>query len=226
LLTTVFFDLDGTLADTAPDLAHALNTVLIEQGRAPLPFERIRPVVSHGAMALVRLGFGLEPQEPAFAPLRARLLEVYAAALTRGTRLFPGMEELLTELERRGMRWGVITNKPAWLTEPLLEQLGVAGRAACVVSGDTLPQRKPHPAPMLHACGLAACSPAQCLYVGDAARDVEAGQLAGMRTLVALFGYLDPTDRPHAWGADGLIERPVEILDWLDAHNTRAAQMN
>lgn len=217
-LTTVLFDLDGTLADTAPDLAFALNTVLVEQGMLALPFAHIRPVVSHGAAALIRLGFGLDPEDEGFAPLRVRLLEIYRTNLAQGTRLFPGMAELLLVLERLGMKWGVVTNKPAWLTEPLLEALGVAQRACCIVSGDTTKQRKPHPEPMLHACAISGSLPKQCVYVGDAQRDVEAGRQAGMKTLVALFGYLDASDRPAEWGADGMVEHPLEILNWMEAY--------
>lgn len=211
----VLFDLDGTLADTAPDLAYALNQVLAEQGRAPLPYAAIRPEVSHGSQGLLRLGFGLEETDRAYAPLRLRLLDIYQANLARATRLFPGMEQVLTELEARAIAWGVVTNKPAWLTEPLLEALGLRARAACVVSGDTLPQRKPDPVPMLLACRQAGCAAAACLYVGDAQRDVEAGRRAGMTTLVALYGYLGAADRPHDWGADGLITTALETLEWL-----------
>lgn len=217
-LTTVLFDLDGTLADTAPDLAFALNTVLVEQGMAALPFAHVRPIVSHGAAALIRLGFDLGPEDEGFAPLRARLLEIYRTNLAQETRLFPGMAELLLVLERLGMKWGVVTNKPAWLTEPLLHALGVAQRACCIVSGDTTKQRKPHPEPMLHACAVSGSLPEQCVYVGDAQRDVEAGRQAGMKTLVALFGYLDASDRPAEWGADGMVEHPLEILNWMEAY--------
>lgn len=217
-LTTVLFDLDGTLADTAPDLAFALNTVLVEQGRAALPFAHVRPVVSHGAAALIRLGFGLGPEDEGFAPLRTRLLEIYRTNLAQETRLFPGMTELLLVLERLGMKWGVVTNKPAWLTEPLLHALGVAQRTCCIVSGDTTRQRKPHPEPMLHACAVSGSLPEQCIYVGDAQRDVEAGRQAGMKTLVALFGYLDASDLPAEWGADGMVEHPLEILNWMEAY--------
>lgn len=218
LFTTVLFDLDGTLADTAPDLAYALNAVLEEQGRPALPYAQIRPVVSHGGAALIRLGFGLRPEDEGFASLRERLLEIYRANLARETRLFPGMEELLMTLEGRGLKWGVITNKPAWLTDPLLLALGLAERACCIVSGDTTKQRKPHPEPMLHACGVSGSLPEQCVYVGDAQRDVDAGRRAGMKTLVALFGYLDAADRPAEWGADGMVAHPAEILHWMDAH--------
>jgi 2-phosphoglycolate phosphatase len=214
-IRTVLFDLDGTLADTAPDLAAALNFVLEAEGEAALPFERIRPVVSHGGIALLRLGFGIEPGTARFDDLRERFLGHYRKHIVQRTRLFPGMAGVLDHIERRGMRWGVVTNKPGWLTEPLIAGLGLAARAAAVVSGDTLAQRKPDPAPMLLACRQAGCAAAECLYVGDAARDVEAGRNAGMRTLVALFGYIDAQDEPTAWGADGMVESPQEILDWL-----------
>ena len=215
-IRTILFDLDGTLLDTAPDLAAALNTVLRENRRAPLPYEAIRPVVSHGGRALVELGFGLAPSDPGFETLRQRLLVVYRAQLSVLTRPFPGMEALLQALDTRGLNWGVVTNKPAWLTDPLLQDLGLFERAACVVSGDTLEQRKPHPAPMLHACARAGSTPGECVYLGDAQRDIEAGNSAGMDTLVALFGYIQEADAPHTWGASAAISTPGELLDWLD----------
>ena len=218
-IRTVLFDLDGTLADTAPDLAYALNRVLEEQGRATLPFEAIRPVVSHGGLALTRLGFGIEPEHPDFAPLRQRLLDIYHDNLARKTRLFPGMAELLDSIEQAGMNWGVVTNKPAWLTDPLLAALGLSERAACIVSGDTCANRKPHPEPILHACHLADSLAHQCLYVGDAQRDIEAGRRAGMPTLVALFGYIGADDRPREWNADALSETPQSIWEWIVARN-------
>jgi len=215
-IRTVLFDLDGTLADTAPDLAFALNTLLAEQGRPTLPYDSIRPVVSHGAAALVEKGFGISRTDPGFPPLRERLLELYQQHLARHTRLFPGMRELLDALAAREINWGIVTNKPSFLTEPLVHQLGLADEVACIVSGDSTANRKPHPEPMLHASRLASCPPPECLYVGDAERDIEAGRAAGMRTLVALFGYIGSEDQPERWGADGLIRAPNEILDWLD----------
>ncbi len=212
LASTVLFDLDGTLLDTAPDLAAALNATLQLNERAALPFETIRPVVSHGGRALIELGFGIDPQHPEFEPLRKQLLDFYEANIAVQTALFPGMAEVLDELEKRDIRWGVVTNKPGWLTDPLLDALDLSPRAACVVSGDTLKERKPHPAPLLHACTLARCQPQQTLYVGDAERDIEAGRNAGMHTLVALFGYLMEHDRPQDWGADALVEQPADIL--------------
>jgi 2-phosphoglycolate phosphatase len=214
-LRTVLFDLDGTLADTAPDLAYALNQVLVEQGRSPLPFDTIRPVVSHGGIALTRLGFGLEPEHPDFPPLHQRLLAIYSDNIARHTRLFPGMETLLAGIEQRGMNWGVVTNKPARLTEPLMNALGLSQRAACIVSGDTCNNRKPHPEPILYGCHLAGSEAAQCLYVGDAQRDIEAGLRAGLRTVVALFGYIGDNDHPEEWQADALLNTPGEIEDWI-----------
>jgi len=216
-ITTVLFDLDGTLLDTAPDLADALNTVLAENRREPLPYETIRGVVSHGGMALIKLGFGLDESSPDFEPLRQRLLSIYRANLSGKTRPFPGMAELLEQLEQGGRNWGVVTNKPAWLTEPLMQDLGLLQRAACVVSGDTLDERKPHPAPMLHASELAGSRPEQCVYIGDARRDIEAGKNARMHTLVALFGYFMDDDRPREWQADGMLQQPLDLLAWLDS---------
>jgi phosphoglycolate phosphatase len=216
VLRTVLFDLDGTLLDTAPDLAHALNQVLVKQGRARLPFARIRPVVSHGGKALIELGFGIDELDASFAELRRQLLEVYRDNLARETRPFPGMTKVLAGIRARGLNWGVVTNKPAWLTEPLLRELGLYDQAACIVSGDTLEERKPHPAPLLHACRLAGSEAAECLYVGDAERDIAAGRNAGMHTLVALFGYIEAHERPLEWRADGMVQDPLEILDWVD----------
>lgn len=215
-IRTVLFDLDGTLADTAPDLAHTLNTLRVEEGHAPLAYDTIRPEVSHGAGALIRLGFG-DVTDAELERLRARFLSIYADNLVRKTRLFPGMHELLAEIKRRGLNWGIVTNKPAFLTEPLVAQLDLPWPPASIVSGDSTNNRKPHPEPMLLACGQAGSRPAQCLYVGDAERDIEAGRRAGMRTLVALFGYISQTEQPERWGADGLIRAPREVLDWLGA---------
>lgn len=213
----VLFDLDGTLLDTAPDLAYALNQVRANHGQPPLPFAAIRPYVSHGSFALTRLGFDLPDDTPEFETRRQDLLSVYHQNLARGTRLFEGMEAVLQDLEARAMRWGIVTNKPGWLTNPLLAQLGLQDRAGCVVSGDTLAERKPHPAPLLHAAAQLGVAAGSCVYVGDAARDVEAGKRAGMRTLVALYGYIGPGEDPAGWHADGSVSTPAEISDWLGA---------
>lgn len=214
-IRAVLFDLDGTFADTAPDLAYALNETLRRFGGSPLPFATIRPHVSHGATALVRLGFGLEPDTEPFEVRRQVLLDVYAANLCRDTRPFDGIPALLDSLETNGLRWGIVTNKPAWLTDPLMLAMGLAARAGCIVSGDTTPNRKPHPEPILHACARLAIDPADCVYVGDAERDIEAGRRAGTATLAATFGYLQNHEDPSQWGADALVDDPLDLLAWL-----------
>ena len=214
----VLFDLDGTLLDTARDLGGALNELLAECGREPLPAPAIRPWASHGSGALIRLGFGLA-QGAEFDHLRQRFLDRYAARIAQETCLFPGGEELLAALDAAGLRWGVVTNKPAFLTDPLLAALGLHERAACVVSGDTLPQKKPHPAPLLHAAAIAGLEPRACVYLGDAERDIQAARAAGMTPLVASFGYLGDADDPTAWGADGSVDRLGQLIDWLGLRN-------
>jgi len=220
-IRTILFDLDGTLLDTAPDLAAALNTVLEENRQPLLQFDSIRRVVSHGGSALIKLGFKLQQDDPRLDLLRQRLLTVYRENISRHTTLFPGMDLLLRDIEQRGLNWGVVTNKPGWLTDPLMKDLQLYHRALCVISGDTLQHCKPHPAPLLHACRLANCRPGQCLYVGDAQRDIEAGRNAGMYTMVALFGYFTDQDQPHDWGATHMIETPGELLAWLDNEHAR-----
>ncbi len=218
ILKTILFDLDGTLADTAPDLARVLNELLVEEGKAPLPFEIIRPQVSHGSPGLLKIGFEIEPTSPEYPRLRARLLELYADNVCRDTTLFAGMEAVLDGLAARGLNWGIVTNKPAAFTDKLVRELRLRHSPASVISGDTTQNRKPHPEPMWLACRQAGSEPAQCVYVGDAERDIHAGRAAGMRTLVALFGYIDAhLDEPESWGADAMLRTPGEVLDWLDA---------
>lgn len=214
----LLFDLDGTLVDTAPDLAATLNALRAEHGQMPLPFDTIRPHVSHGARAMVRVGFAIDEGDARFTTLRERFLALYRERLMTNSRLFDGMDTVLAALENRGVKWGIVTNKPAWLTEPLLAGLGLASRAACIISGDTTRNRKPHPEPLLHASALVGIAPEHCLYIGDARRDIEAGRAAGMKTLVALFGYLGEDDSPHEWDADGTIDDPLDILDWFNVH--------
>jgi phosphoglycolate phosphatase len=210
----VLFDLDGTLLDTAPDMIGALNALRNERSCPPLPFAAARPQVSHGAAALVRLGFPEVP-DPDREALRIRFLELYSARLAEETRPFASVPELLAAIERAGIPWGVVTNKPGWLTDPLLQALGLTSRARVIVSGDTVAERKPHPLPLLHAAQQLGVPPADCLYVGDAARDIEAARAAGMHAIVALFGYIDPLEAPQNWPAHGWISSPLELLDWL-----------
>ncbi len=212
---SVLFDLDGTFADTAQDMAFAINRLLELRDRAPLPFEEIRPRVSHGGRALVQLAFGLEPGDAGYEDRRREFLDIYSKNLANHTVPFPGISDLLSQLESEAIPWGIVTNKPAWLTDPLMAAMGLAERAACVVSGDTTPTPKPHPAPIHHACRLIGRDPASCWYVGDAERDIVSGRAAGTGTLVALFGYIGDGTDPGTWGADGLIETPIDVLDWL-----------
>jgi N-acetyl-D-muramate 6-phosphate phosphatase len=211
----VLFDLDGTFADTAPDMAAALNTLLSRHGRPSLPFARVRPQASHGAPGILRVGFGLTPDAPDYEPLRREYLRIYESALVAQTAPFPGMVELVDELEARGLPWGIVTNKSTALAEPLLERLGFLERVACLVCGDTTPRPKPYPDPLLYACDLLGIAPERGWYIGDAERDIQAGLAAGMGTLTALFGYLGPDDDPGAWGAHGMIDHPLQLLDWL-----------
>lgn len=221
-ISAVLFDLDGTLLDTAPDLAGALNRLRARHGHPPLPYASIRPFASHGSFALTRLGFDFAEDSAEFETTRLALLDVYHAHVADETTLFPGMDALLRAIEQAGLRWGIVTNKPGWLTEPLLAKLDLGLMPACVVSGDTLPERKPHPAPLLYAAARIDCAPASCLYVGDAARDIEAGKRAGMQTLVAAYGYLGPDDDPLAWKADGVVASPADIATWLALNLTTA----
>jgi phosphoglycolate phosphatase len=210
----LLLDLDGTLLDTAPDMGGALNLLRAEHGLEPLPHPAIRPVVSHGAVRLVALGFP-EATGDEFERLRLRFLDIYAANLAVGTRVFPGFDTVLGTLEARGVPWGIVTNKPGWLTDPLLAALGLAGRAACAVSGDTVAERKPHPLPLLHAASLIGVPTSRCVYVGDAERDIQAGRAAGMTTVVAAYGYLDAREDPMRWEPHGIVDAPLELLQWL-----------
>jgi phosphoglycolate phosphatase len=214
-IKTVLFDLDGTLADTAPDLADALNHVLSINNKPNLKLEAIRQVVSHGGIALIKLGFDIDPSHSDFEPLRQQLLEYYLNNIANKTKLFNGMEQLLLQIEQNNMNWGVVTNKPAWLTDPLMRALKLDTRAICIVSGDTLEERKPHPAPLLHACAIAGSAFDECVYIGDAERDIIAGNKAGMQTIIASFGYIDLNDHLESWNADLIIESPGEIASWL-----------
>ena len=211
----ILFDLDGTLLDTAPDMVGALNRLLQENARAALPYDEVRSSVSHGAARLIRLGFP-DVDTAGVAQLQERYLDLYSGALSVKTRLFDGMDQVLSTLAQRGLKSGIVTNKPSRLTAPLLEQLGLAPRFACVVSGDTCVKPKPHPMPMLHAASLAGVAAGECIYVGDAERDIQAAHAAGMPALVAAYGYLQPDEDWRAWGGDGVLTSPVELLDWLE----------
>ena len=215
----VLVDLDGTLADTAPDMAAAINRLLIEEGDAPLSFDILRPLVSYGAPSLVKRAFGEDLGEVEFERLRQRFLTLYERNLCDDTQLFPEFGAVLDRLEALGVPWGVVTNKPGWLTEPLLGALRLSERAGSIVSGDTLPQRKPHPAPLFMAAEEIGVTASACVYVGDAQRDIEAGRAAGMVTIAAAWGYIPAEENVHDWEADHVASSPGGILSYLSNGN-------
>jgi len=214
-VVAVLFDLDGTFADTAPDLAAALNHTRAARELPPLPLKTIRPQASHGSRGLLKLGFGIEPEHPDYDVLRDIFLDYYARNICVHTRLFPGMAELVAALEQRGIRWGIVTNKPHRYTVPLMQALGYAERAACLVSGDTCAHAKPHPEPLLKACELIGVTPEQCLYLGDDLRDMQAASAAAMRGIIARYGYIGGDAKLDSWGAHGIIDTPTELIGCL-----------
>ncbi|MEM7564058.1 MAG: phosphoglycolate phosphatase [Pseudomonadota bacterium] len=211
----VLFDLDGTLIDTAPDMGGALNNLLVEENYPPLPLETIRPFVSRGGLVLVQLGFSKKVRDDEIEPLRLRFLQHYRAIIADNSSLFEGFEALLSELERREIKWGIVTNKPEWLTQPLLQLLGLEQRAAVVISGDSLQKRKPDPLPLLEAARRIGIACEDCIYVGDDERDIIAGKAAGMKTLTASYGYIDSDIDYLEWQADGVIDSPEALLNLL-----------
>ncbi len=213
----VLFDLDGTLLDSAPDLAGACNDMRAERGLPALPYAQLRCLVGSGARGMVGAGFGVAPGDERFEALRDEFLLRYENRMTRDTALFAAVPSLLEGLGRRGLPWGIVTNKAARFAVPLVQWLGLTGTLTALVCGDTTPHAKPHPAPLLEAARRIGVPAADCVYVGDDVRDVDAGRAAGMRTLVAAWGYLG-TGAPMAeWGADGMVQTPTDVLRWIEA---------
>lgn len=212
----ILFDLDGTLVDTAHDLAYALNLQRERHGMAELPLDVIRPYASHGSRGLLSVGFDLSPEDKNYEAMREEYLALYDQVLTRKPILFEGVAELLAKLDEKIVPWGVVTNKPRRFTQPLLENIGLLERAACVVSGDDAPRPKPYPDTLFLACEQAGVDPHLCWYVGDAERDIQAGKAAGMQTVVAMYGYLGIEDRPQEWGADVFVNAPLELLELIN----------
>ncbi|MDF0606566.1 HAD-IA family hydrolase [Neisseriaceae bacterium TC5R-5] len=215
MIKAVLFDLDGTLADTARDLGAALNRLLAEEGLPPQPYAAIRPLASHGARGLIKLGLGLEPEHPRFEEYRLRFLDHYEASFTDQTCLFDGVNELLDGLLSRDLRWGIVTNKPMRFTDRLIPLLPFSSTPAVTVSGDTVGVAKPDPRPMFYAAEQIGMAAEHCLYVGDAERDIVAGRNAGMRTVLANWGYIAADDQPQTWGADVTIEHPLDLLKYV-----------
>ena len=209
----VFFDLDGTLADTAPDLVAAANQLLIARNLTPKQYEVLRPCASAGARGLIGGAFGIDPEHPDFIPLRDEFFANYEKALLVNSVLFEGVEHLLDQLDGAKLPWGIVTNKSERFTNPLTDLMGLRQRAASTVSGDTTPHSKPHPEPILHAARIANVDPARSVYVGDDIRDIVAGKAAGMKTIAAAYGYCGCEEPPEAWGADYLVRHPKELLE-------------
>jgi phosphoglycolate phosphatase len=214
-VAAVLFDLDGTLVDSAPDLAGAANGLREARGLPALPLADLRPMVGAGARGMVGAAFGIQPGDAGFEALRDEFLQVYEQRLLQATAVFPAMAQVLQSLEAAGLRWGVVTNKAERFSLPLMQGLGLDGRAGALVCGDTTPHSKPHPAPLLEAARRLGVAPHQCVYVGDDVRDVQAGRAAGMPTLAAGWGYLGQGEPVHAWGADAVLETPLQLLNWL-----------
>ncbi|MGY8815038.1 MAG: HAD family hydrolase [Gammaproteobacteria bacterium] len=214
----ILFDLDGTLVDTAPDMAHAINLVRQEYDMSPLDYSLIRPVVSLGATAMINTGFNITNSDPQFETIRQKFLDKYSENIFYKTKFFDGMEVVLDALEKHALQWGIVTNKPSWLTTPLMEKMQLNIRAGCIVSGDTLAVSKPNPEPLLYACKLLNCSPADTVYVGDAKRDIEAGQRAKMQTILAGYGYIEADTVIDDWKATATINNPLDLLSLLNIY--------
>ena len=211
----VFFDLDGTLADTAGDLAAPVNAMRAARGQPPMPVEELRPFASAGARGLIGKGLGVGKDDPAYEALRLEFLERYERDIVVHTRLFDGMAELLQRLEAESIQWGVISNKVERYVRIIVERLGLAGRSAIAYGGDSAARRKPHPDLMLLALKTTGLAGADCVYVGDDLRDVVAGRAAGMKTVAAAYGYCGDAESPEDWGADALIRHPKELVALL-----------
>lgn len=212
MIEAVLFDLDGTLIDTAPDMAAALNNLLLEEGYNPLPLESIRPLVSQGGLVLTQLGFGEYVTAQEIEPLRQRYLQHYRDIVADNSVLFDGMEEVLITLEKNNLLWGIVTNKPEWLTTPLLKQMNLNQRSSVVICGDTLEFKKPHPQPLIVAAETIGIKCENCIYVGDDKRDIDAGNSANMITLSAAYGYIEANTNLADWKADGNLDQPLDLL--------------
>ena len=216
----VLFDLDGTLVDTAHDLGLALNKQLARYGKPALTHDEIWPIASHGSRGLLALGFGITPADKNFEAMKTEYLDLYESVFTNNPNFLPDIAELLNQFELAGIKWGIVTNKPRRFSVNLTKavKMGTSNlyeQAACLVCGDDAPQPKPAPDTLLMACKETNTTPSNCVYVGDAERDVQAGRAAGMKTIVALFGYIAESDKPAEWGADAMISKPSELLSLL-----------
>ncbi len=214
-INTFLFDLDGTFFDTASDLAFALNLLLEKYHRAPQPFSKIRPIASTGAKGLIKLGFAITDADAELPRLREEFLQIYDQYLTFSTQLFAGMEAVLEYIEKTGLRWGIVTNKPSYFARKLLKHFQLDSRCACLIGGDMVPRSKPAPDSLLMACQLLNIMPETSVYIGDAESDIKAAKQANMHSIAALYGYIAEQEEPKNWQADAYIHHPQEILSWL-----------
>ena len=218
----ILFDLDGTLLDTAADLAAALNHVLTSQQKKSLSIDIIRPAISSGIAGLLNLGIQIEVSDPIYPQLRKQFLDYYAQHICVHTHLFPGVETLIHYLQEKKLPWGIVTNKSAILTDHLIKNFPILSKAKCIIAGDTLKYSKPHPQPLLHACACIDRLPENCVYVGDAKRDIEAANAAGMYSLIALYGYINSKDDVNKWAASDRISSPLDIIEYLNQFHSRS----
>jgi 2-phosphoglycolate phosphatase len=214
-LRGVLFDLDGTLIDSAPDLAAAANALRAARGLDALPYDVLRPMVGSGARGMLGVAMRSAPGDAGYDALREEFLARYEAGLLERTQVFSTMRPVIDALDAAGQPWGIVTNKVHRYADPVIAGLGLAQRAAVVIAGDTTPHSKPHPAPLLEAAHRLGLAPAACVYVGDDLRDVQAGRAAGMATVAAAWGYLGQGEAIERWGADLWVQTPQELLDWL-----------
>jgi N-acetyl-D-muramate 6-phosphate phosphatase len=215
-VAAVLFDLDGTLVDSAPDLAGTLNDMRAARGLAPWPVAALRNHCGSGARGMLGEGLQIGPSDPGYLPLRDEFLDLYQARMLRHTTVFEPVLPMLRALRQRALPWGIVTNKAMRFAQPLCAALALHADAGALVGGDSTPYTKPHPAPLLEAARQLQCAPQSCVYLGDDPRDITAGRAAGMRTLVAAWGYTGAAPPVHTWGADAVLKSPKELLQWLD----------
>lgn len=214
-IKAVFFDLDGTLFDTAPDLAFSMDQVLKKHGREPVDFKEFRFYIYGGTNSMVKYAFDIEVDHPEFPSIKKEFLDIYSRESTKRTLFFSGMKEVLTYLNNHNIHWGIVTNKPFWLSEPLINYFGIAKQCQCLVCGDSVKQRKPSPEPLLKACEIVEVAPAFSVYIGDTETDIIAAKAAGMYSIGAVYGYAPRNSIPDSWNADYLIQSPIDIIDWI-----------
>lgn len=214
-IEAVLFDLDGTLVDSAPDLVHVLNDMLRERSLPPMPYAVARNEVSNGAIGLVKLGFGARCSDSELGAMAERFREFYMRNICNYSKIFSGFHSIFDVLHKNERRWGIVTNKPQAMTDALLAKLGIDSLPACVIGGDRLPERKPHPAPLHLAAAELGVPSDRCVYVGDSPNDIQAGRAAGMRTVAAAYGYIRPGGDPHRWGADAVASHSRDIVATL-----------